>query len=95
MAASTEKINYKVLFAKLHTRVDKEVQPKTFYPSVKQYPLLNMGVLRTFLIFQGLLPLKRFSSSSVPRGTDKLNLFISTEQIRVQDIVRYSLTSII
>jgi hypothetical protein len=25
MAASTEKINYKVLFAKLHTRVDKAV----------------------------------------------------------------------
>jgi hypothetical protein len=38
MRASTEKINYKALFAKLQSKVEKEVQAKTFYPSIKQYP---------------------------------------------------------
>jgi hypothetical protein len=43
MAVSNEKINYKALFAKLHSRVEIDVQPKIFYPSVKQYLLLDMG----------------------------------------------------
>lgn len=48
MAASNEKINYKALFAKLHSRVEIDVQPKTFYPFVKQHPLMDMGGLKGF-----------------------------------------------
>jgi hypothetical protein len=48
MRASTEKINYKALFAKLQSKVEKEVQAKTFYPSIKQYPLLDMGGFKEF-----------------------------------------------
>ena len=48
MEASTEKINYKVLFAKLQSRVEKEVQAKSFYSSIKRYPLLDMGDFKEF-----------------------------------------------
>jgi hypothetical protein len=47
MATSNEKNNYKALFAKLH-RVEINVQPKTFYTFIKQYPLLDMGGFKGF-----------------------------------------------
>ena len=48
MEASTEKINYKALFAKLQSKVEKDVQAKTIYPSLKQYPLMDMEGFKEF-----------------------------------------------
>jgi hypothetical protein len=46
LASSKKKVNYKALFAKMHFRVG--VQPKTFYPSVKKHPIMDMGGFKGF-----------------------------------------------
>ena len=48
MATSNEKNNYKALFAKLHSRVEINVQPKIFYTFIKQHPSLDMGGFKGF-----------------------------------------------
>jgi hypothetical protein len=55
MEISKGKIDYKAFFAKLHFRV--EIQPKTFDPSVKQHPIMDIGG------FKGISNLPTFATS--------------------------------
>ena len=73
MGASIEKINYKALFAKLQSRVEKDVQAQTCYPSIKQYPLLDMGGFKEFsnpLAFATSKEVQQFVSSQKNRQID-------------------------